>query len=518
MKSFLRSTGIVALATLASRILGFVREMLFAAYFGANRATDAFFVAWRIPNLLRRLVAEGGLTISFIPIYTEYLVRRNEEDALELAQKTFTILVLVCGILVVLGIIFSPQVVSLFAWGFNDPVSLDLAVRLNRILFPYLFFVALVAFAMGILNSHGHFFSPAFSPVMLNIWMIAGILVFTRWFSEPLYGVAAGVIAGGIFQLAMQVPYLVRSGFKLRMSLDFRHEGIRRIFRLLGPATFGIAVYQINILMSTMLASQLPSGSISYLYYSDRLTEIVLGIFIISIGNVILPEMSRTTASDDLEGMKKIYTTSLGAALFMAFPSALGLMTAGTPILSVLFMRGSFSYNDALLTERALFFASMGIVSVSILRITAPAFYSLKDTRTPVIAATGAFVVNIGLGYILMNTSLRHAGLSLANTVAVTGQVVFLLLRLRHRVGGLLNRMFFIDLLRMTTASLVMGLAVVFIAGMFDWQADTLLKRIGGLSLIMFSAMGIYFLAAGILGISQVSFIADRIKKKMAGD
>lgn len=515
MRSILRSTGIVALATLLSRILGFVREMLFAAYFGASRATDAFFVAWRIPNLLRRLVAEGGLTISFIPIYTEYLVKRSEDEALELAQKTFTILVLVCGILVFLGIVFSPQVVGLFAWGFNDPDSLDLAIRLNRILFPYLFFVALVAFAMGILNSHGHFFSPSFSPVMLNIGIIAGTLV-SAWFREPLYGVAAGVIVGGFLQLAIQIPFMIRSGFKMKLSLDFRHEGIRRIFGLLGPALFGIAVYQINILISTMLASQLPSGSISYLYYSDRLTEIVLGVFIVSIGNVILPEMSRITASEDFAAMKKLYRVSLGAALFLAFPSALALMTAGTPIISVLFMRGSFSYSDALLTERALFFASMGIVSVSILRITAPAFYSLKDTRTPVIAATGAFVINITLGYVLMHTSLRHAGLSLANTIAVTAQVVFLLMRLRHRVGGLLGRQFFLDILRLAGASSVMGLVIFFIAGRYNWQCDSTAARCGGLSLIVLCGACMYFLVAWVLGVKEIRFVIDRLRKKLA--
>jgi putative peptidoglycan lipid II flippase len=500
---------------MTSRILGFVREMMFAAYFGANRATDAFFIAWRIPNLLRRLVAEGGLTISFIPVYTEYLVCRGEQEALELARRTLSILIIACCLLVALGILFSPQLVGLFAWGFTDPSSLDLAVRLNRILFPYLFFVAMVAFSMGVLNPHGLFFAPAFSPVMLNLGIIGGILI-APFFEEPLYGVCIGVMAGGVAQFLMQIPYLLRSGFRFKFVLDFRHEGIRRIFKLLGPAMFGIAVYQINILMSTILASSLPSGCVSYIYYSDRLTEIVLGVFIISIGNVILPRMSQTTAVDDYEGMKKLYLTSLNAAMFLALPAAAGLMAAGLPIVSVIFMRGSFTYADAILTERALFFAAMGIISVAILRITAPAFYSLKDTRTPVKAATGAFVVNISLGYILMHTQLMHAGLVLANTVAVTGQVTYLLWKLRDRVGRIFSPDSLKNLGFIFISSAVMAVVVLLLVPLCDWQRDPAARRWIFLFLVIAAAGGTFFAVARAMGVSEILYVLKRLKGRRA--
>jgi len=444
MSSLIRSTGIVAFSTLASRILGFIREMLFANYFGATGSTDAFFVAFRIPNLVRRLVAEGALSISFIPVYTETLVKEGDEEAMALARKTLSILALAVTGLIILGEIFSPEIVGIFAYGFDDTEKINLAVELTRIMFPFLFFVSFVAFSMGVLNSHKHFFAPAFAPVLLNVGIITGIMFLSRFFKEPLHGVALGVILGGLLQLFLQFPYLVKSGFRMKFSIDFKHPGIRKIFRMMGPALFGIAVYQINILMSTILASLLPAGSISYLYYSDRLTEMVLGIFIVSIGNVILPEMSRMSAEDNIDEVKDLYSRSVRAALFMAVPSAVALMTLGYPIISVIFMRGEFTAPDVGMTFRALFYASIGIISVSILRITTPTFYSLKETRAPVVAAAVAFVLNISLGYVLMNTELKHAGLSLANSVAMTVQMVILFIFLQKKLGTIDVRSIFL--------------------------------------------------------------------------
>jgi len=514
-QSLVRSTGIVALSTLASRIMGFLRDMIVAAYFGASASMDGFYIAFRIPNLLRRLVAEGALTISFIPVYTEYLVKHGEDEAMVLAQKTLSILLVVLASLSALGIAFSPQIVSLFAYGFTDKAVLSLTVDLNRIMFPYLFCVGLVAFAMGVLNSHSYFFAPAFSPVLLNVGFITGAACFSRLFAQPLYGLALGVILGGLLQMALQLPYMLKTGFRMRFSLDFRHPGIRRIFRMIAPAVFGIAIYQINIFMSTLIASMLPPGSITYLYYSDRLTEVVLGVFIVSIGNVILPEMTRVTARDDLARLREIYLRSARAALFLAIPAAVALMAGGLPIVSVLFMRGRFSPLDAAMVERALFFASLGIGSIAVLRITTPTFYSLKDTRTPVISAAISFVLNISLGFLLMQTALRHAGLTLANSISSSVQVVILVVVLARRTGRLGGASLLTPVLKILAASGAMASVIVYMSGLWDWVRDPFPARLGGLALIVFMGGSVYFLCCTLLGVDEMRHLRERITGRL---
>lgn len=518
----LRSTGIVAFSTLLSRILGFLRDMVFANYFGASGATDAFFVAFRIPNLLRRLVAEGALTISFIPVYTDYLLKNGKDEALVLAQKVLTLLTLAVFIMVAAGIIFSPQIVGLFAFGFTDIESLDLAVSLNRIMFPYLLFVSFVAFAMGFLNPHGYFFAPSFAPVLLNAGMITGIVYLSTLFREPLYGVALGVLVGGVLQLILQLPYLFKSGFRMSFSIDFDHPGIRRILRLMAPALLGIAVYQINILMSTILASFLEPGSITYLYYSDRLTEIVLGVFIVSIGNVVLPEMSRLNTLEDRAGFQRLYISSSRAALFLAVPAAAGLMSIGYPIISTLFMRGEFTPESVLMTNRALFFASIGIAAIAIVRITTPAFYALKETRLPVVAAAVSFVINISLGALLMQTPLRHAGLALANSMSVIAQMTVLFLFLNRRiktgssdtgseVSGLNLKELIPPLMKFIAASMLMVPVVLRICSYVDWNEDHLLKRIVFLMTSIGAGGAVYIGACAALKVDEVFYAMRRL-------
>jgi len=515
MGSLLRSTGIIAASTLASRVLGFLRDMLMAGFFGATGSTDAFYVAFRIPNLLRRLVAEGALTISFIPIYSEYLIREGEEESLRLAQKTLSILILVVTVIVTLGVFFSREIVFLFAFGFSDPGQIDLAVSLTRVMFPYLIFVAFVAFAMGVLNSHHYFFAPAFAPVLLNIGFIIGIVFLSSFFTEPLYGVSAGVILGGLFQGLIQVPYLIKSGFKMKVSFDFKHPGIRKIFRMITPALFGIAVYQINILMGTILASFLEDGSISYLYYSDRLTELILGVFIVSIGNVILPEMSQMSARNSYDKLRSLYVTSISSALFVAVPASIALMTVGFPVISVIFMRGEFSLYQARMTEMALFYSSIGITSVSVLRLTTPTFYSIKYTRTPVITAAVAFIINIALGYVLMKTPLKHSGLSLANSISVTVQMALLFIWLQKRIGRVDFKMLGVSVLRFVAAGAVMAAVIHYMSFLTDWGHSRLLSRAVTLRLIVLAGGSVYLLICYVTGSGEVRFLVDIIRKKM---
>ncbi|HON79290.1 MAG TPA: murein biosynthesis integral membrane protein MurJ, partial [Spirochaetota bacterium] len=364
-------------------------------------------------------------------------------------------------------------------------------------------------------NSHGYFFTPAFSPVLLNIGFILGAVLFRKYFNEPLYGLALGVMAGGLMQVVLQVPSMIRAGFRMKFSIDLKHPGIRKIFRLIAPATFGIAVYQINILMNTILASLLPSGSISYLFYSDRLTEIVLGVFIVSIGNVILPEMSRVSAMDDIDRLKKIFRTSVNAALFLAIPASAALMIIGYPILSVLFMRGEFTSFHTEMTQRALFFSSAGICSIALLRITTPTYYSLKDTRTPVITSTIAFVVNITFGYILMKTFLLHAGLALANTLAVTVQVSILVIVLRKKIGSLHIREYIVPVSKIIAASLGMGIVLHYISGYADWTGGSFSSRLITLIVMVTTGGAVYFAICMALKVEELTYVVEKLKRKV---
>ncbi len=514
MSSVFKSTGIVAASTLMSRIMGFVREMLFANYFGASGSTDAFFVAFRIPNLLRRFVAEGALTISFIPVYTEYLVNKGESEALKLAQKVFTLLIIILIFLVILGEFFAPEIVSLFGFGFKDVTDINLAVSLTRIMFPYIFLVSLVAYAMGVLNSHNKFFTPAISPVLLNIFIVFGILFLSDFFTEPLYGVAVGVLVGGVVQVIVQIPSMIKTGYRLKISFDPKHPGIQKIFKMITPALFGMAVYQINILINTILASLLPSGSISYLYYSDRLTEVVQGVFIVSIGNVLLPAMSKVTALNDFSKLKDMYTKSLRFALFLAVPAGVALIAIGIPIISVLFLRGKFTSIDLQNTYRALMFASIGIGSVAVLRVTTPTFYSLKDTKTPVIAATISLFVNISFGYYLMHTSLLHAGLALASTIAATVQMLVLVFFLQKKTGKLDLKSLFIFLVKVLISSAVMFALLFYLSSYVNWLEDFLFKRILFLVLMVFVGALSYGLSAYILKVEEMKFIVNKVLRR----
>ena len=514
MSSILKSTSIVAVSTLASRILGFIREMLFAAFFGVTGATDAFFVAFRIPNLLRRLVAEGALTISFIPVYTEYIVNKGESEALILAQKTLSILLVALLIFTGLGMIFSPEIVKAFAFGLTGEGTIVTAENLTRLMFPYLILVGLTAFAMGVLNSRGFFFSSAFSPVLLNVGIISGILSGYYIFKNGLYGPAVGVLFGGILQLFFQIPYMIRTGFKLKFSFDVNHPGIKKIFGMLTPALFGIAVYYINIQMSTLLASFLPAGSISYIYYSDRLTELTLGIFIVSIGSVILPEMSKLSASDNFDKLKELYLKAVKAALFLAIPAACALFVIGLPIVTVFFERGKFTSYDSMMTYRALICSILGLISLSVLRITTPTFYSLKDTRNPVKTALVAFILNISLGYILMNTELKHAGLQLANSISVTVQMLLLIVILNRKINGLHFRKIIPSILKTVLSSAVMGVFLYFVSGLIDWKVSSIILKVSFLAVNVIGGCMVFFIIAYLLKVEEVKYLTDRIRKK----
>ncbi|MBW1824503.1 MAG: murein biosynthesis integral membrane protein MurJ, partial [Deltaproteobacteria bacterium] len=350
-----RTAGVVGFATLLSRILGYVRDMVIAYFFGTGDAADAFFVAFRIPNLLRRLFAEGSLTVAFIPIFTEYLVRESKKSAYEFSNAVFTLLSIVLVIFSCLGVICAPLIVKLMAWGFTgDASKFELTVLLTRIMFPYIFFISLVALCMGILNSLKHFFAPALAPVLLNLTLILSVIILMPYFSRPVLALAFGVIIGGFIQLALQIPFLKKKEVTLKFNFSFSHPGLRRLVKLMLPAVLGAAVYQINIVIITMIASFLPAGSVSYLYYSDRVFQFPLALFGIALATASLPAMSNQVAQNKMDDLKETLSHSLRLIFFITIPAMAGLAVLRVPIVRILFQRGEFSADATLLTAKAL--------------------------------------------------------------------------------------------------------------------------------------------------------------------
>jgi len=432
-----KAAGVVGAATLLSRVFGFVRDVVVAWFFGAGLASDAFFVAFRIPNLLRRLLAEGSLSIAFVPVFTDHLSRNGKADAFLLARAALRLISVLLAGVAVLGILLSPLIVRIVGIGFADsPEKLALTVTLTRVMFPYIFFIGLVALCMGILNVLGHFAAPALAPVFLNIAMIASVFLISPHLEEPVMGLAVGVLIGGALQLLLQVPFLIRKGLCFWEKAGFYHPGLKQVGVLMLPTVFGAAVYQINILIGTLLASLLPEGSVSYLYYADRLVEFPLGIFAIATATAVLPSLSRQAAARDFGALRTTFAYAMNLVLYITIPAMVGLIVLREPIVALLFQRGAFDAMTVRMTAVALLYYAAGLWAFSAVRIVVSTFYALQDTRTPVRMAAVSVVVNIVLSVILMQ-GLQHGGLALATSLASMVNLALLLKALRGRLGSL---------------------------------------------------------------------------------
>ena len=458
--NIVKAAGVVGGATLVSRILGYARDMVIAYFFGTATAADAFFVAFRIPNLFRRLFAEGSLTVAFIPVFSEYLVKESKKDAFEFANVVFTFLSIILVILCCLGITFSPLIVKVMAWGFADDKSkFDLTVLLTRIMFPYIFFISLVALCMGILNSLKHFAAPALAPVLLNSAIILSTVILMPYLSRPVLALSFGVIAGGVLQLALQIPFLRKRGVNLRISFNFAHPGLRRLLKLMIPSVFGAAVYQFNIIIITLLASFLPAGSVSYLYYSDRIFQFPLALFGIALATASLPTMSDLVAHNKTDELKDTLSYALRMVIFITVPAMVGLALLRIPIVSTLFQRGIFTEHSTLLTAQSLFSFSVGLWAVAAVRVVVNVFYALQDIWTPVKVAIISIVCNLILCLLFMKP-LLHAGLALAVSLSSMINLILLLTILRIRLGRLGIKNIIYSLGKIVINSTVMGVAV----------------------------------------------------------
>ncbi len=461
---------IMASATFMSRIAGLVRDVVVARFYGAGMVTDAFFMAFTIPNLLRRFFGEGSLTAAFVPIYTEVYQQRGEKEAQQLANRCITLLLLIMLVVVFLGVLFSPLIVQVIGYGFGDVEGkLKLTSQLNRIMFPYIGMVSILALLTGILNVRGHFFLPALSPLFLNLAMIISALTMGHLFAQPIFALALGVLLGGVVQLLLQFPALCRYKIKIRLNFNFHGDVyLRKIMTLMLPGIAGVAIYQINIIVTRLLASFLPEGSVSYLYYGQRLFEFPQGIFIASLAQAALPMMSRQVASNDIAGMRQSLAFAMSLITIFTLPAVIGLIICAQPIYSLFFLGGEFDVVALKNTALALICYAPGLIFVGYSRIAAQTFYALKDTRTPVVVSFWTLLVNLVAGIVLMQF-YGFIGLAVALTLASAVNALLLVVLLQRRVGTFVHKSLYLPILKAIPGCIAMTLIVSYFLSQIDW-------------------------------------------------
>src|SRR5215510_8208239 len=468
-RSVVNAAGENGVATFSSRILGFVRDMVLANLFGATPAADAFFVAYRIPNLLRELFAEGSMSSAFIPVFTEYQTLKSQRDAWELASAVFTTLLTIVTRITIIGIVAASGIVWLLAPGFHiDPAKLAITALLTQIMFPYLIFISLAALAMGILNSLRAFAAPAFSPVFFNLVIIGCAYFLSPNLSEPILGVAIGVVVGGAAQFAMQLPGLKRRGMLFGLRCEPGHPGVRRIGWLMVPSLLGLSVTQINITVSTVLASFFTGGP-TYLFYGMRLIQFPLGIFGVALATAILPTLASQAARKALDEFRMTLGFGLRMILFIILPAMLGLILLRQPIVHLFFEHGSFIHDDTVATATAVLCYAVGLWAFAGVRIIVSAFYSLQDTKTPAITAAVAVGANVAFSLIFMRM-LGAAGLALATALAAMLNGAILVAVLNRRLGGVDWLSISRSSLRAVAASIPLVLACLWVAGAQVWS------------------------------------------------
>ncbi|MCA1556955.1 MAG: murein biosynthesis integral membrane protein MurJ [Acidobacteria bacterium] len=482
-QSIARSAGIVSIAVMGSRVLGLVREQVFANYFGAGFVNDAFQVAFRVPNMLRDLFAEGALSVAFVKTFTDYIEKKNEEEAWKLASMVMNALAIVLSIISILGIILAPYIVSLIAPGFA-PEKAALATTLTRIMFPFLLLVALAAVAMGVLNTRGRFGIPASASTLFNVGSIVGGLLCAYWLSggswerlkdpdaipsvqaqRAIIGMAIGTLIGGGLQFLVQVPSLWRVGFRFSPKVSFSHPGVRQVMRLMGPAIIGTAAVQINVFVNTLFASDIP-GAPSWLGYSFRLMQFPIGVFGVAIGTATLPAISRYAARNDIPNFRSTLSSSIGLVFLLTIPSACGLIILGKPIIALLYQRGAFTALDTQMVQAAIIGWSIGLVGYSAIKVLSPAFYALDDARTPMIISFVSIAINAAGSYFfkmwLTPYGYGHAGLALSTSSVALVNFLALAFFMRRKIRRLEGRRILSSFLRISLASAALSVTSYF--------------------------------------------------------
>jgi putative peptidoglycan lipid II flippase len=465
---------VTGLATMTSRILGLVREQVLAYYFGASDSMDAFRVAFRVPNLLRDLFAEGAMSAAFVPTFTGYLTRGGRERAWALGNSVLNGLVVVTGVLVVVGFLVAPALVRFFAGDFAEvPGKLELTILLARVVLPFLTLVALAAALMGMLNALGHFFLPAVSPATFNaasIVLVVALVPFAPALGvDPILIVALGTLAGGLAQVAIQWPALAREGFRYRARIDVHDEGLRRVLMLMGPGTIGLAATQINVFVNTILATGQGTGAVSWLDYAFRLMYLPIGLFGVSVATASTPAVSRLVARQEFGAVRSTIAHAIGLMMLLNVPATFGLMVLAEPIIRVIFEHGNFTPVDTANTAAALRFYAGGLLGYSVVRIVSPTFYALGQSRTPVMVSMASVVVNVLLNLALVRV-LGFRGLALGTALTALLNAAIQLWLLQRRLDGIEGRTIALTFIRVLVATLLMSVVA--------WGADRLLLQL----------------------------------------
>jgi len=513
-RRLLKSTFAVAVPTILSRILGYIRDMIQAFYLGTGRGADAFTIAYIIPNLLRRLTGEGAMMAAFVPVFTQLKKEKSREKLWKFANTFFFNLTLIMALLTVIGIIFSPVLVKIIGFGFKEvPGKWDLTIVLTRIMFPYIFLISLAALAMAILNSFHKFAVPAFTPVLFNLAIIFLAVFFAGKAEEPTYIFAVGVVVGGIFQLAFQLPFLWKKGMRFKFGLSFSHPAVRKVAALMVPGIFGVGITQINLAVSRVIASLLEEGSVSSLYYATRVRELSLGIFSIALSIALLPTFSELAAHRDIEGMKKTLVFSLKLIFLITLPAMVGLLILNHHIIQVLFQRGLFGMQSTSMSASCLLFFSIGLPFVSAVKILAPAFYSLKDTKTPVIVAFFVMIVYLSLSFILMK-SLKVGGIALALSFAEVFNFFLLFFFLERKIGKIAKKEIFSSVLKSLLSTAFMGAVIWFFIGHFEFQRLEFLEQLAALLAVILLGILTYVLVSLFFNNKDLRSLRDIFSKE----
>ncbi len=499
--NLLKALATVSSMTLLSRVLGFVRDAVIARVFGAGLMTDAFFVAFKIPNLLRRLFAEGAFAQAFVPILAEYKNRRGEADTRALVDHVATVLTLALVVVTCIGIVAAPLIVTISAPGFTaTPEKFALTVDLLRIVFPYILFIALTAGAGGILNTWSRFAVPAFTPVLLNLSFIGFALFAAPWFDPPVKALGWAVFVGGILQLALQLPFLARIGMLPRLRLNFRDEGVRRVLRQMAPAVFGVSVGQVSLLINNIFASFLITGSVTWLYFADRLMEFPAGMLGVALGTILLPSLARTHAEQSPQAYSELLDWGLRLTLLLAVPAAAALALLAVPLVTTLFHYGAFTATDVINTRHAVIAYAVGLVGLIAVKVLAPGFYAQQDIRTPVKIAVITLIAT-QLMNLLFIWELRHAGLALSISLGACLNAGLLLRGLRRRAIYVPQPGWGVFMLKLALAVYVMGVVIWMASGTAtSWLGAAASERIWRLLLLVIAGAAAYFSSLWVMG------------------
>ncbi len=522
-----RSAGIVSLALLASRMSGMLREVVLARVFGAGFVYDAFLLGFRVPNLARDLFAEGALSSAFIPTFTQTLAQRGRKEAAELSNLTSSAILVVVGAFCLLGVIFAPVLVELLAPGFHaTPGKFELAVRMTRVMFPFLLLVALAAQAMGVLNACDRYAVPALSSTAFNLGSLGlglaiGFLAGPRIGLSPIGGIAAGVVLGGALQLACQIPSLRRLGFRFRFRLDWSHPGLRRIVGLMGPAIVGSAALQINVMVNTNLASRIPgNGPVSWLQYAFRFMQLPLGLFGVAIASATLPSISRSAGEGNLEEFRRTVARSLGMVLLFTLPSSIGLAVLGRTMIGAIYQGGRFQANDTNQTALALTCYAIGLTGYSALKVLNPAFYALHDSRTPMWTGVASIALNLAVAVsLLRGFGFGHAGLALSTSAVAVAGAAALLWILRNRLGGIHGSALLRSFWKIGLASAAMGcVALVSSRAVEGWLGHGRPGRLADLAISIPAGVLVFYFISRLLRVDELdlamrSFFSPRRRR-----